>query len=757
MARSNRTLRFGAALAAAALCLAGAAGAGDDPVEVRFWHFYVLSDWDVIGPMIDEFNATHPHIRVVPEYQGGHGLLTRKLLAAIVARVPPELTTVGCGEIPRLADTGWLAPIELTEDERADIYPAVQEAYTYKERLWAMPIEGAAYGLYWNKALFREAGLEERAPETWDELIAFGKALTRDRSGDGRIDQWGFIRGGNMVGPSTIFNLYFSNAAELISADGLRVQYDTPEVIGALQLWKDLADVHGITQAVLPPDPISTGQVGMWIGGSWDFNYLAQTLDIGVAPIPPLDHPATLAGPDAVVVARSDPEKTAAAKEFVRWFTAPEQFARLCIALGYLPIRESILDVPEYRAYLEANPERQAFSQAMRHLHMKPLHGAWTEAQDCMHRARERVERGADPPQAAAQAQIEAQRVLDKYLAGERFVENPAARRAFHIGVAWLAAGLLAALGWRLRREYRRLRADGLRTQWAAYILIFPQLTLFLVFDVFPIGFALYMSFFRWDMLTTPLFTGLGNYYSAVTNPQFAAALGRTLIWVAATVPVNTALALAVALLLNARVRGIGFFRLLFYSPSVTSGVALAILWWWILNGHSGLLNYSFELTGIERALGLFLQTPVDWLNDERFALFGLIIMEWWRALAAFLIFLAGLQSIPDTLYEAAEIDGASRWRQFTSVTWPLLMPATFFVVVTTVIAAFQVFEQIYVMTLGEGGPGNSTTTISFYLYKNAFQWFRMGYASAVAYVLGGIILVVTLVQRRYLGKEVQY
>jgi ABC-type sugar transport system permease subunit len=367
------------------------------------------------------------------------------------------------------------------------------------------------------------------------------------------------------------------------------------------------------------------------------------------------------------------------------------------------------------------------------------------------------VEHGGDAAAAAAAGQQQAQRVLDRYNAEQAIHENPNALRWFHIAVLGVVVVLLALLGRQLRKEYRELRAVSLKVNWAAYWLTLPQLILFLVFDVFPIGFALYISFFQWDMLTHPVFTGWSNYTRVFTDPQFIASMERTLIWVVATVPVDTALALGVALLLNARVKGVGFFRLLFYSPSVTSGVALAIVWWWILNGKSGLLNYGLVLGGVQHLLDHFGVGTIDWLNDKRFALFALIIMDWWRSLAAFLIFLAGLQGIPDTTYEAAQIDGANGWERFRYITWPLLMPATFFVVVTTVIAAFQVFEQIYIMTLGEGGPSDSTTTVNFFLYKNAFVYFRMGYASAVAYVLGVIILVVTLVQRRYMGKEVEY
>ncbi len=749
-------IRFALALI---LCLCTSVCAQAAPVEVRLWHFFDLRMMEVFGSVIDQFNTDHPDIKIIPEYQGGHDLLVRKIIAAIVAGVPPELASVGCNEMPRLADTGWIIPIELTDAEKADFFPSIQTSFTYRDKMWALPIEGAAYGLFYNKKLFREVGLELRAPRTWEELVEFGKKLTRDTDGDGKIDQWGFVRSGDdAVGPSTIFNILFADGARLMNPDGLHVELDAPEVVESLQLWKDLADKHHITQVVMPPRAVRQGKVGMWITGSWSYADYSAVLDIGVAPVPLLKCKSTLAGPDAVVVAHSTPEKEAAALAFLRYVTSPEVFGHICVEMGFLPIRRSILGIPEYQAYLAKNPERGTLSDAMEYLRTKPMHGAWTEMQDALYAARDKVERGMlEPAAAAAEAQATAQKVLDHYNAELGFKESKRARYWFHVLVVLASAGLAWLLGRRLKKEYLQLRAQGHRVNWAGYLLISPQLVLFLMFDVFPIGFALYMSFFHWDMLSPRQFSGLGNYFRAFEDPEFRAAFRRTLIWVVGTVPIDTAIALGVALLLNSRVKGIGFFRLIFYSPSVTSGVALAIIWLWILNGHSGLLNYGLHLSGVQWILDKSGVGTIDWMGDQRFALLALIIMDWWHALAAFLIFLAGLQGIPDMLYEAAEIDGANRWERFKSITWPLLMPTTFFVVVTAVIGAFQVFEQIYIMTTGDGGPNGSTTTVNFYLYKNAFNWFRMGYASSVAYILGVVVLAVTLIQRRYLGKDIEY
>ena len=257
-------------------------------------------------------------------------------------------------------------------------------------------------------------------------------------------------------------------------------------------------------------------------------------------------------------------------------------------------------------------------------------------------------------------------------------------------------------------------------------------------FVVFPIIFSLYLSFHEWAILTPDKpFVGLDNFERMFSTPEFWQALKNTFLYTVGVVPVGAAASLALALLLNRTILGSGFFRTAFFLPVITSTIAIAVVWLWVYDDNIGLLNL------ILRGLGF---QPVRWLTSSKTALLSMIIMNVWRnAGYHMVIFLAGLQSIPESLYEAATIDGVNTFQRFRYITWPLLVPTTVFVLITNTIFTFQVFGPIYVMT--GGGPARSTSVIVYYLYQRAFEFQEMGYASAVAWIIFIILIGLTLFQ----------
>jgi len=221
----------------------------------------------------------------------------------------------------------------------------------------------------------------------------------------------------------------------------------------------------------------------------------------------------------------------------------------------------------------------------------------------------------------------------------------------------------------------------------------------------------------------------------------------NTLYFTVAEVPLSGALALGIALLLAGGRRGVTFYRAVFFLPVISSTVAAALVWSWLYSPNFGIINYLLSLVGVPGP---------PWLGSTTWALPAIIVMSVWKAFGtSMLIFIAGLQNVPAELVEAATIDGANRWQRFRHVVWPLLSPTTFFVLVITTIAAFQVFDQAYVMT--EGGPANSTMIVGLYIYLNAFRFNNMGLAAALAYALFVAILLVTLVQFRVQGRWTHY
>jgi ABC-type sugar transport system permease subunit len=283
-----------------------------------------------------------------------------------------------------------------------------------------------------------------------------------------------------------------------------------------------------------------------------------------------------------------------------------------------------------------------------------------------------------------------------------------------------------------------------LRETTAAWSFIAPSLVLLLVFSAVPLLFAFYLSFHGWNLLEPAKpFVGLGHYIELASDGLFWNAAKNTAIY-ALYVPLTMACALGVAILLNRSIKGVALLRAIFFLPYITSFVAISIVWQWMYDPNFGIFNW---------VLGLFGLGPFPWLNSPSTALLALIIMAVWIHIGfQMVIFLAGLQAIPNELYEAAMIDGAGPWRRFWRITLPMLKPTTFFVLVTSIIGSFQVFTFVYVMT--EGGPLHATDVIVYHIYQNAWQFLRMGYASAMSWVLFAVIFAITLIQFRLLGRR---
>ncbi len=284
----------------------------------------------------------------------------------------------------------------------------------------------------------------------------------------------------------------------------------------------------------------------------------------------------------------------------------------------------------------------------------------------------------------------------------------------------------------------RRMALSG----WA---FLTPALLLITVFFFLPVIAALLLSFTDFDIyalgdLNRLRFIGFNNYQQLLQSPLFWTALANTFYFVMIGGPLSVAVSLSAALLVNSRLtRFPSLFRTLFFLPVVTTLVAVAVVWRYLYHPRYGLINYGLSLLGVE---------PIDWLGDPHWAMPALILMAIWKNFGFnMIIFIAGMQNIPVTLYEAAQIDGADAWRQFRYITLPLLGPTFLLVALMTVIGYFQVFAEPYVMT--QGGPANSTVSIVLLMYEEGFRWWNMGYASAIAFVLFALILAATALQLR--------
>ncbi len=266
-----------------------------------------------------------------------------------------------------------------------------------------------------------------------------------------------------------------------------------------------------------------------------------------------------------------------------------------------------------------------------------------------------------------------------------------------------------------------------------------PWIAGFLVFTAIPMGYAVWLAFHSWEIITPARYVGLANFAEAFADPLMWKSLRVTAVWCVVTIPLHLILGLAVALLMNQRVPGINYFRTIYYIPAVIPAVATAILWMWVFDPSFGVLNwFIMKVTG---------HPGPTWFADQNWALPALMIMSLWGVGGGMVIYLAGLQGIPTALYEAATIDGAGVVAKFRHVTIPMLTPVIFFNLIMSIIGAFQVFDTAYVTT--QGGPNNATLFYMLYLFRNAFNWYKMGYATALAWILFALVLGLSLIQFR--------
>lgn len=299
-----------------------------------------------------------------------------------------------------------------------------------------------------------------------------------------------------------------------------------------------------------------------------------------------------------------------------------------------------------------------------------------------------------------------------------------------------------------LHNHEKKNRVIVKRNRRVAYLFLLPNMVGFLIFTFFPVLFAFVLSFTDWNGIGEIAFVGLENFIKLWKDSSFLISFRNTLIYTVGTVPVTMVFSIALAILMNKGIKGLPIFRAAYFFPYICSIVAISVVWQFLYHPTSGPVNRLLIALGIDN--------PPGWISSSRWALPAVMIISIWKNMGYYMIvYLAGLQGIPSTLYEAAKIDGAGRWKQIRYITLPLLTPTTFYASIMCMITSFQVFTTIYTMT--QGGPGRATSVLVYLIYNEAFINFRFGYASSISFVLFLCIFVVTLIQFRGQKKWVNY
>jgi len=784
-----RQVLIGIALAGAAVLAFHLTRAPGDPedagkTELVIWGVFRGEGWDKTIAKFEEF---HPDVKLVISTGAGR-MDEQKLMCAIAGGTPPDVINQDRFSVGGWAARGAFLPLDdlIRRDREApdavhpdDFYPACWDEAVFEGHVYAIPNTTDDRLLFYNEDILRREGYANadgsiRIPKTWDELKEYAVKMTRFDD-LGNVTQVGFIP---MYGNSWLYLYGWQNGGSFLSADGRTCTLNDPHIVAALDWVTGVYDAIGGVQKIDgftstfqagDLDPFITGKVAMMVNGNWVLNNIATykpDMRFGVAPAPvpawrleaarkdpSLPPYITWSGGFSWAIPKSAPHP-GLAWEFIRWMSSMEAArlyndaaSRYNMSRGrrYVPSISPTKSV-NAMALREFGPKDKRFGDALAEfVNMMPASRfrpvtpvgqlLWDEhvraADQGRHHALSAQE-ACDQGAARVQSQLDLLHQVKVY--------PPLDVRAVGLALAGLVVATIVGFAVAAARHMRRFaRGPARRENLAGYAFISPWVLGFLIFTAGPILASLVLSFCSYDVLHPVRFVGLDNYASLPSDSLFWKSLANTL-WMVGAVPLGMAVGLGVALLLNMNVRGQKFYRTAYYLPAVVPIVAASILWIWLLQPQFGLVNAMLRYVGIRGP---------QWLQDPDWSKPALILMGLWGAGAGMIIWLAGLKGIPRELYEAAEIDGAGVLSRFAHITLPMLSPYIFFNLIMGVIGAFQVFTNAYIMTDGMGGPVDSTLFYVFALFNHAFRYFRMGYASAMAWILFLIIMALTMINWR--------
>ncbi|MGC8785607.1 MAG: extracellular solute-binding protein [Armatimonadota bacterium] len=789
----------------ASLTLAKRAPEPPRRVKLVVWGLQLGEESAGLQAQVKEFERRYPHIEVSLLSMGAGRMNPQKLMTAIVGNVAPDVIFQDRFTIGDWASRDAFRPLDdlIARDRHQpdgirpeEFYNACWQEACYKGKVYAIPAGTDDRALYYNKQLFREAGLDpDRPPRTWEELLEYAKKLTK-RNPDGTYQRIGFIPN---YGNSWLYLYSWQNGGEFMSPDGRTCTLNNPRTVQALEwlvkVYDELGGAKNInafasgfqTQEM---DPFFIGKVAMKIDGNWVLNNIARykpDLDFGVAPAPvpaarlrgepPFEGQPkfiTWSGGFSYAIPRGA-KHVEEAWLFIKWMCSVESnliSARAQKAWNeskgrpFVPGLSANLKVNE-AVFKEFAPKSAKFREPLRMFidlmqvsRFRPVtfvgQRLWDEHVRAFDMA---ILHEMTPKQALDAGALTVQRELDKVFTREKYPILD-----IRLPMALIALGLLAfvVMVALLARRSGPVGKLGRPEAIAGYLFAAPWIIGFFLFTAGPILASIVFSFCDYDVLHPPRYIGLLNYKELLTvdfgflskafyNAGYLAFFG---------IPLGMATGLAIAMLLNTQVRGMSAYRTAYYMPSIVPVVASAVLWAWILNGdpNRGIINAAWKAT-----LGQwFGWAPPGWFGVPEWSKPGLIVMGLWGAGGGMILWLAGLQGVPTHLYEAAELDGASSWAKFRHVTLPMLSPYIFFNLIMGTIHALQEFDRIYILGgVGAGtsstGPGDSLLVPVMYLFNNAFTYFKMGYASALAWIIFIIILTLTLIQLKLAPRWVHY
>ncbi len=737
------------ALAAAAMPAGLRAGQGTgEPLQGTISVWAMGDEAMRLPELARRFEAEHPGTRIrvqaIP-WTGAH----QRLLTSVAGNVTPDVAQLGTTWVPEFAAMDSLLPLEQylegSDISLEDFFEGSAETAYFEGRIVSIPWYVDTRVFFYRTDLAEEAGWDH-FPRTWEELEQFGADLTLDRTGDGRIDQYAFQL--PTRGEQELFGFIRQAGADLLDSETMEVLADTPEMTEALAFyqslflnnytpWQDIA-------ALGPHQSMARGLFVSFISGPWFVGIFEREVPQlagrwAVAPLPGHHRESSFLGGSNMAIFRGT-RNPDLAWAFVEFLARPEVQLQWYREVGNLPASRAAWEDPS----LGGDERWDVFRRQLEVAEPPPPVEFYKAIEDLLQNQQETLILSRRDP---AEVTGNLAAGLERLVSLRRTEEGNLAPIVQTI--LWLLWPLGAALA--LVAFFKRRQIAGLGRYKTPFFFLLPILLHLGVFLVGPIFASLLLSFTNFDIYSlgsweSTSFIGIDNYRLLLSDPLVGRALINTFYFVGIGGPLTIGVALALALALNSAVLPQkGFFRTGIFLPVVTPLVAVAVVWRWIYAPRDGILNYLLGLVGLPE---------FGWLADPNLAMPSIIAMSVWKnAGFSMVIFLAGLQAIPRNVYEASDIDGASRWQTFLYITLPMLRPTLVFVIIITTIGYMQFFAEPFIMT-DQGGPEHRTLSIVLLLYQEAFDFFNIGYASAIAYTLCVIIAAISIIQIRFARGE---
>ena len=730
---------------------------------------------EIVDNSLRAFEAANSGVRVRRINPGDAGSFYTKLQTMLASGEPPDVFYVGAERVASFSDMGLLEPLDgFLESDRAghvadeikleDFYPTTVSAFRFDGKtagngpLYGIPKDFTTVGFYYNKDLFTKAGLKFPSTNwTWNEYIADARAIAKLKDANGES----YIGSEFVTWPMMVRAYLRSEGVEVRGNNFDELRLQDPKVQAALERLRSWRQdetntlTSGRSKLATGAAVFTTGRVGM-AGpfGRWvvpEYRRI-RDFDWDYAPLPRGSVDGNVIATVSWSMAKQSKNKDTAWK-LIRWLTSPDaqaSGAKLGLAI---PTNRA---VAQSTAFLNSS-KKPLNNQGFLDPAPNALVVDWPanpRFEQLLGSTLDRALKVGD--QTVTQSTDDFNRLWNAEntspLALGQFTVFP--WNIFGWSISLCTIVVIVVLAFLALRSYGD-KAMTREARWG-WLLVSPWLLGFMIFMAFPIVMSLLLSFAKWRGVSTldeATWVGWGNYKQLVLHDErFITSLKVTLYYTIIAVPGGQILALLAALLMNQKVRGIHFFRAAWYLPSVLAGVGVAVLWRWVFDTDGGLMN-----SALRPLLHIFGATPPDWFGKDA-AVWGapaFAIMGFWMVGGGMMIYLAGLQGIPEELSEAAQIDGVGPLGRFFRITIPMLSPVILFNVIMSIIGCFQVFTQAFVMTGGE--PGDLTRFYVLYLYNQAFEFYEMGYASAMAWILLVIILAFTMLTLRGSRKLVHY